>query len=74
MSGVYEIIYRYIKLKLLLRSNDIEVHPGPSFFEKHVQGSFHKGHTKFGTSAGKKCAVIALFSLCFAVMKSITFG
>ena len=72
MSSIYEeIIYRCIKLKLLLLSNDIEVNPRPSFFEKHIQGSFHQGHTKFGASAGKQCAVMALFSLCFSVMKSI---
>ena len=72
MSGVYEeIIYCYIKLKLLLLNNDIEVNTGPSFFEKQIHGSFHQGHTKFGTSAGKQCAVIALFSLCFSVRKSI---
>ena len=66
MSFTYEeIIYCCIKLKLLLLTNDIEVNPGQISL-KNIQGSFHQGHTKFGASAGKQCAVIFLFSLCLS--------
>ena len=39
-------------------------------FVKLIQGSFHQGNERFGSTAGKQCTWCALFSLTLSVVKN----
>ena len=39
-------------------------------FVKLIQGSFHQGNERFGSTAGKQCTCCALFSLTLSVVKN----
>ena len=72
LSGIEEeVLFRTVKLNLLLLANDIETHPGP-YFILNIQGTLHQGNAKFGESAGKQCACIALYSVCFSTLKNVS--
>ena len=72
LSGIEEeVLFRIVKLKLLLLANDIETNPGP-YFISNIQGTLHQGNAKFGESAGKQCACIALYSACFSTLKNVS--
>ena len=57
----------------LLIAGDIETNPGPDFkILKAVLGSFHQGHPKFGSTSGIQCSCIALYAICFSIVKKIS--
>ena len=64
----------FLKLSLLLIAGDIESNPGPvtNKIQKVVLGSFHQGHSKFGDTAGIQCACIALYAICFSLVKKVS--
>ena len=58
-----------IHLKL---SGDIESNPGPRYVvAKVVQGSFHQGNERFGSTAGIQCACNSLYALCWSKVKKV---
>ena len=67
-----------LELSMLLLDGDIESNPGPPVdsvtfkIEKAVLGSFHQGHSKFGSSSGIQCSCNALYAICFSLMKKVS--
>ena len=58
-------------LKLL---GDVELNPGPFEIVRPVQGSFNQGNVSLlGETAGRQCACNALFSVCWSVVREISF-
>lgn len=56
---------------ILILSGDIEQNPGPYSFVSIIRATFHQGNQKFGTTRGTQCTCIALYGICFSVIKSI---
>ena len=55
-------------------SGDVELNPGPFEIVRTVQGSFNQGNVAlFGEIAGRQCACNALFSVCWSVVREISF-
>ena len=53
---------------------DLELNPGPFKTVRTVQGSFNQGNVAlFGETAGRQCACNALFSICWSVVREISF-
>ena len=64
----------FLLVTKLLIDGDIECNPGPTYnIIKLVKASFHQGNTMFGETAGTQCACNALFSLCWARIKSVAY-
>ena len=55
-------------------SGDVELNPGPYEIVRTVQGSFNQGHVALlGETAGRQCVCKALFSICWLVVREISF-
>ena len=64
----------FLLVTKLLIDGDIECNPGPTYnIIKLVKASFHQDNTMFGETAGTQCACNALFSLCWARIKSVAY-
>ena len=55
-------------------SGDVELNPGPFEIVRTVQGSFQGNVALFGETAGRQCACNALFSICWSVVREISFS
>ena len=52
----------------------LELNPGPTYnIVKLVKASFHQGNPMFGVSAGTQCACNALFAICWAKIKNVSY-
>ena len=60
------------KLSMLLLDGDIESNPGPVKIQKAVLGTFHQGHSKFGSTSGIQCCCNALYAICFSLVKKVS--
>ena len=58
---------------LLLLAGDIESNHGPDYrIQKSVLATFHQGHPKFGDTSGIQCSCIALYAICFSIIKKVS--
>ena len=64
----------FLKLSMLLLDGDIESNPGPVTYkiQKAVLGTFHQGHSKFGSTSGIQCCCNALYAICFSLVKKVS--
>ena len=62
------------KLSMLLLDGDIESNPGPVTYkiQKAILGTFHQGHSKFGSTSGIQCCCNALYAICFSLVKKVS--
>ena len=69
----FNINMAFLKLALLI-AGDIGSNPGPTDYkiQKSILGSFHQGHSKFGVTAGIQCSCIALYAICFSIVKKVS--
>ena len=63
-----------IVLLKLITAGDVEMNPGPTYnIVKLVKASFHQGNPMFDVSTGIQCACNALFAICWAKIKNMSY-